>query len=191
MNALVNKFPTKFKIDNVEYHINTDFRNCLNIILAFEDENLTQVEKIEIMLILLYGEGSIPPKAEKAIELALKFLDCGEANNKIDNNEERVTQRYYSFEKDSKYIYSAIKQTHNIDLEKIEYLHWWKFVYMFLDLDKECFFSQLMYLRQQKSKGKLSKEEKQYYMSIREIADLDYTNEASDEENEFLELLKK
>ena len=53
MNALVNKFPTKLKIDEIEYEINTNFRICLDIILAFEDEELTGYEKIAIMLDLL------------------------------------------------------------------------------------------------------------------------------------------
>jgi hypothetical protein len=43
----------------------------------------------------------------------------------------------------------------------------------------------------QKAKGKLTKEEKQYYMSIREIADLDYTNELTPEEDEFMKLYQQ
>jgi hypothetical protein len=186
MNALINTFPTKVKVDDIEYELNTNFRNCLDIILAFEDNELTQYEKVEVMLSLLYKDKNIPNNIEKAIELAIKFLDCGEATNgKIQDG---INARTYSFEKDAKYIYSAIKQTHNIDLESVEYLHWWKFVYMFMDLDKECFFNQLVYLRQQKAKGKLTKEEKQYYISIREIVDLDYTEELSEEEDEFMRL---
>jgi len=186
MNALINSFPTKVEVDGIEYELNTNFRNCLDIILAFEDDELTQNEKIEIMLSLLYKDKNIPSNVEKAIELAVKFLDCGEETN--GKMQEGISQRAYSFEKDAKYIYSAIKQTHNVDLESVEYLHWWKFTYMFLDLDKECFFSQLVYLRQQKTKGKLTKEERQYYISIREIADLDYTDELSEEEDEFMKL---
>ncbi|MCL2354956.1 MAG: bacteriophage Gp15 family protein [Oscillospiraceae bacterium] len=188
MNALINTFPTKVEIDNVEYHLNTNFRNCLDIILAFEDEGLTQSEKVEVLLSLIYVDKNIPSNIERAIELAVKFLDCGEDTSK--KVQEGISGRFYSFDKDAKYIYSAIKQTHNVDLESVEYLHWWKFVYMFLDLDKECFFSQLVYMRQQKAKGKLTKEEKQYYMSIREIADLDYTDELSEEEDEFMRLYK-
>ena len=159
MNALLDKFPTKTEIDGIVYELNTDYRNCLNIILAFEDKELNDYEKTEVMLELLYGKDNIPINIELAMQKAILFLDCGEIKQEGSNSVPE--QRLYSFTKDAKYIYSAIKQTHRIDLENIEYLHWWKFVYLFLDLNKECFFSQMIYLRSQRKKNKLSKEEKE------------------------------
>ena len=72
MNPLVDKFPTKIKIDDQILDINTDFRNCLKIILAFEDDNLTIEEKYYIMLMRLYG--NIPNNQEEAIRKAIKRL---------------------------------------------------------------------------------------------------------------------
>lgn len=180
MNALLNKFPTKIRIDNTNYEINSDYRNCLKIILAFEDDELTIEEQYFIMLNLLYKE--MPENIELAIEKAILFLNCGEEYEVSDS------KRTYSFNKDSKYIYSAMNQTHNIDLESIEYLHWWKFVFLFMDVDKDCTFSYITSLRYKKNNGKLDNYDKKIWVEMGEIVDLDYSSE-DEEESEFMKLL--
>lgn len=193
MNVLIDTFPTKTVIDGEKYKLNTDFRNCLNIILAFEDTELLDIDRIEIMLELLYGKDNIPENLDKAIEKAILFLDCGEQGKEKNNTGK--ANRLYSFSKDAKYIYSAIKQTHNIDLENIEYLHWWKFVYLFLDLNPECFFCKVLELRNKKNKNKLNQEERKLYLELYEILELDnstiYTEEEQEEIDEFMRLLKE
>lgn len=182
MNALVDKFPTKIKLEDGIYEINTDFRNCLKIILAFEDENLTIEEKYYIMLKRLYG--FIPNNQEEAIKKAILFLDCGE-----EQKEDADKPRIYSFSKDAKYIYSAIETSSNgLDLENIEYLHWWKFYYKFFDINKDTTFSNIISLRDKKNHGKLTKEEKLIFIESREILDLDYQSEPSEEESKFMNL---
>ncbi len=193
MNNLIDKFPTKALIDGKVYELNTDFRNCLKIILAFEDDELLDFEKAEIMLRNLYGE-NIPKNTDEAIRKAIYFLDCGEEDEEKKVGTSNST-RLYSFTKDAKYIYSAIKQTHGIDLESIEYLHWWKFVYLFLDLNPNCFFCKIIDLRNKKKKGKLSKEEKRLYIQLYDILELNnkpkFTEEEQKEIDEFMELLKQ
>lgn len=167
MNVLIDKFPTKVKIKNEFYELNTDFRVCLKIMLAFEDDELTYQEQIIVMLNLLYKE--IPQDTEKACMAAVKFLDCCESTSE---GERGISYRLFSWQKDAKYIYSAIKQAHGIDLEEIPYLHWWKFVYMFLDLNENCFFNRLVGLRDKQKKGKLTKEEREYVTRHKDIISL-------------------
>ncbi len=181
MNKIYSKFPTKIKIDNDIYDINSDFRNCLKIIMAYEDEDLTESEKNYILLKRLYLQ--MPTNKEKAIERGIYFLDCAK-EYKSSTNE--LTKRVYSFNKDYSYIYSAMKQTHDVDLENIDYLHWWKFVFLFMDVNKDCTFSYLVSLRDKKNKGKLDKEEKKAWGQLREIVDLDYVREEEEEKNDFL-----
>ena len=103
------------------------------------------------------------------------------------NDDEADPTRYYSWSQDARYIMSAIEQTYQIDLSTAG-LHWWRFTYMFLDLQEDCFFSRLIYLRKQKEKGKLTKEEKEWYYSMREIVDLPeiYTSEEQAAINKFM-----
>lgn len=189
MNILAERFPTSVEINGREYALNTDFRVGLKIILAWEDPELTAREKTLVMLRLLYKE--IPPDTQKACELAVYFLNCGEEKDDGEAAESPV-RRVYSFTKDAKYIYSAIRQTHGIDLETVKCLHWWKFCYFFLDLDPDCMFQQMLHLRQQKQRGKLTKEEQAIYYRLRDILDLPQEKDAETRsaEEEFMAKLQ-
>ena len=177
MNPLIDKLPTKIKVGDEIININADYRNCLKIILAYEDQELTIQEKHFIMLSLLYDH--IPQDIEKGILQGIKFLNCGE-ESKDDNYKPRV----YSFKKDSKFIYSAVSQASKVDLETINFFHWWKFYYYFLDISQDSIFSNIISLRQKKNKGKLTDEERKAYIEARDILDLDY--ETPTEESEFM-----
>ncbi|ADY54714.1 putative protein GP15 [Syntrophobotulus glycolicus DSM 8271] len=188
MNILTEQLPTAVEIDGAVYELDTDFRSCLNIILAFEDQELTDYEKQIVLLQLLYRE--IPENAKEACRLGVKFLDCGEEQGEGGSHGDGAG-RLYSFNQDAKYIYSAIKQSHGVDLETVDYLHWWKFCYMFLDLREDCFFHRLIHLRRQKNLGKLTKEERELYYKIQDIVDLPEvrTSEEKIVADEFMRLL--
>ena len=179
MNPLINKLPTKIKVGNEIIDINADFRNCLKIILAYEDEELTIEEQHLIMIKRLYK--TVPHDIEKAILQGIKFLNCGDECNNV-----RESKRVYSFKKDAKYIYPAVSQASKVDLETVGFFHWWKFFYYFLDISNDCTFSNIVNFRQRKNKGKLSKEERQIYLESIEILDLDYKQEEETEESEFM-----
>ncbi|MNV65527.1 Bacteriophage Gp15 protein [compost metagenome] len=117
-----------------------------------------------------------------AVDKALFFLDCGDDKDLSKKAQSSDSYRIYSFTKDAKYIYSAIKQTHDIDLESVEYMHWWKFVYLFLDLNKDCFFSQMLQLRDKKRRGKLTKDEKVLYEKLRNVLEIEQNSEFTEEE---------
>ena len=91
--------------------------------------------------------------------------------------------RLYSFTQDARYIFSGILQTHGIDITTQE-MHWWKFIVLFMDLDKDCFFNQLLSIRSRLKKGKLTKEERQWYNENKKIVDL--SEHYSEEEEEML-----
>lgn len=184
MNVLTDKFPTKINVNNKVLRINSDFRNCIKIIEAFEDDELFDEEKYLILIKRLYIDEVKEEDLEQAIIKGIKFLDLGEEN---ENNEENV-KRLYSFSKDDSYIYTGIRQSHNIDLNSIEYLHWWNFVYLFLDIGQDCMFNQLVYYRKRKNEGKLTKDEKKVYISMIKILDLDYEEE-NEEDDEFMRQL--
>lgn len=188
MNILIEQLPTAVEIDGDIYELNTDFRTCLSIILAYEDPELTINEKHGVMLELLYKE--IPDNADEACRLGVKFLNCGDDPEEETGSDDGIG-RLYSFDKDAIYIYSAIKQSHGIDLDEVDYLHWWKFSYMFLDLKEDCFFNRLIHLRRQKKLGKLTKEERELYYKIQDIVDLPevYSEEEQSRIDEFMRLL--
>jgi hypothetical protein len=168
MNALLDRFPTAVEIDGCRYELNTDYRVGLKIMLAYEDPELVAAEQQAVMLQLLYKE--IPSNIQRAAELATRFLDCGEEHSIGAQGD--GGSRFFSWTKDAKYIYSAIKQTHGIDLETVDYLHWWKFVFLFMDLNENCFFNRIIYYRSRRQQGKLTPEEREFCASIADILEL-------------------
>jgi hypothetical protein len=162
LNILTDDLPEAVLIDGQEYKINTDFRDCLRVILAFEDEELTGQEEQMIMLSNLYSEPIEDTQA--ALEMGTKFLNGGKVGD-----EEETGPRLFSFEKDANLIFAAFRQTHNIDLENTEYMHWWKFMALFMDLGSETTFCNLVGLRKRIKNGTASKEER---AAVQEMGDL-------------------
>lgn len=189
MNALLSSPPTALNIDGTEYKINYDYRTCLKIILAYEDEELTGQEKTQVMLELLYE--IIPDDVEQAISKALWFLDCGESTENTEQYFSHDTGRLYSFSHDAKYIFSAVRYTHGLDLDEHPNLHWWKFNYLMFDLDDGCFFNRIIYFRRQKSLGKLTQDEWKVYNEMAHVFELPIRMTAADRaaDDEFMSLL--
>ena len=74
-NILVDVLPTSIEIEGQEHEVNWNFRTCLRVILAFEDLELTMVEKCLVLLHNLYKER--PDNDRLAIEKGVEFLDGG------------------------------------------------------------------------------------------------------------------
>jgi Bacteriophage Gp15 protein len=178
-NILIDTLPEAVEIDGLAVPINTDFRACLRVILANEDAELTNVEKQVVLLDNLYPE--LPANVERAFEMGIKFLDGGmSGGEEADENPLRL----YSFRQDANLIFAAFRQTHGIDLESIEHLHWWKFLALFMDLGEKTTFVNLISLRKRLKTGKATKEERQMANEMRDMIDLDEPDTRSDEERE-------
>lgn len=163
---IIQKPPKAIEIDGVIYPINTNWFDCLSIVMAFEDKELEPQEQQEVLLYNLYGDndGNLPDTItadtiQQFIEKGVKFLDCGQEGKGGNRKDE---PRLYSIKKDWEYIYTAILTMNNgIDLYKADDLHFWTFMSYFMGAcGCENFFAQLIHLRRQNYKGKLTKEER-------------------------------
>ena len=186
MNILTSSLPTKIMVNDNIYDINYDYRTIINILLAFEDSELTQEEKVFIMIENLYKTEIPQEDIEEALSKAIKFIDCGE-----DYSSNKTKSRVYSFNKDANYIFTGVNSTHHIDIDEKPNLHWWKFVSFFMDMSSECMFGELVYYRTRKAEGKLTKEEKQQYEKIKDLVDLEKVNIQSEARKEFFEEFHK
>lgn len=186
MSILTSQLPKKIKVNNHIYDINYDYRSIINILLAFEDTELTYEEKLFIMVSNLYKDEIPSEDMEEAIEKAIKFIDCGE-----DYSANKTKSRVYSFDKDANYIFTGINSTHHIDIDEKPDLHWWKFVSFFMDMSSECMFGELVYYRTRKAEGKLTKEEKTQYEKIKDLVELEQVHVQSEVRREFFEEFHK
>lgn len=176
MNILTDELPTALRVSNTEYQIDSDFRTCLRIILAFEDNDLTPQEKQIILLSMLFVR--VPTDIEQAMKAAHIFLNGGAINEN-----EHEGPRLYSFGKDANFIFAAFRQTHGIDLQTTD-LHWWKFLALFMDLGSETTFCNLVSLRKRIKSGKASKDEKEAAREMGDMLDVPEIDARSLEEKE-------
>lgn len=184
---LTDGLPTAIEVEGIEYEINADYQTGIKIIMAFEDTELTQYEKYMIMVELLYAD--TPHNLNEAVKQGIRFLDCG---GNSQGSREGDSIRKYSFTQDDKYIYRAVDGVLQGRLSRGNFVHWWEFVLAFMELPEDCFMSRLIYLRTQKAREKLSKEERELYNKMRDIVDLreEYSQEEQGQINAFLELMK-
>ena len=162
MNILTDELPEAIEIGGVEYKINADFRTCMRIMADFESQELTDHEKVYLMIRNLFIDP--PENFAEAVRLAMLFLNCGEtaeASEAIEHDgfaEAAQNEKYYSFRKDAGLIYAAFRQVYGINLSR-DALHWWEFAALFAGMGGDTAFSNLVSLRKRVADGKATKEE--------------------------------
>ena len=70
--------PYTLKVDNEEKQIYCDFRDVINIFIALNDNELSEAEKIHIVLTNLYVDDYTQfEDIQEALKQAYWFFDCG------------------------------------------------------------------------------------------------------------------
>ncbi|WP_042265038.1 Gp15 family bacteriophage protein, partial [Clostridium butyricum] len=75
----------------------------------------------------------------------------------------------YSFKYDDEYIYSAFLDQYNIDLQDIDYLHWWKFKAMFKSLKSDNKIVEIMGYRNMDLNSIKDTDQKAFYKKMQDI----------------------
>lgn len=189
MNILIDLVPTTVLIDNMEYEINSNFRESILFELLMQDNTILEEEKSIMALNLYYNK--IPHDINEAVRQMLWFYKCGKLEedshsegNKGINNNGKVKQ-IYSYEHDADYIYTAFLTQYGIDLQDIDYLHWWKFKAMFKSLKEDNQLSKIMGYRSMKIDSNMSKEEKKYYREMKKLYALPDNRTEEEKEADF------
>lgn len=107
-----------------------------------------------------------------AVDGLLWFYSCGKQwREKKAGEVEGASeiQRIYSFEYDDDYIYSAFLTQYQIDLQDIEYLHWWKFKALMRTLSSDLEFSKIMEYRSIDINSNMTKEQRDFYRRKKEL----------------------
>lgn len=181
---MIGRLPTTIIIDEKDYKIRTDYRIVLTIFEAFNDVELTDKDKMRVMLELLYEE--MPSNIEEALKEATWFLDGGKQYEEFNK-----TKKVMDWEQDESIIFSAINKVAGCETREKEYIHWWTFLGYFSEIG-EGLFSTVINIRQKKNKGKkLEKYEQEFYRNNKQLIDLKekYTAEEQAEIDRLNELL--
>ena len=117
------RYPTKVKIEDREYEINTDFRIAIECNQIALDDKISDFERALAIIYKLYGEKGLNAKLDlnRLLELGQKYLSCGKEVENKENEEPDM-----DFVQDMDYIEASFMSDYNIDLSNIE-MHWWKF----------------------------------------------------------------
>lgn len=159
LDELPKRTPNQLKIE-------TDFRESIKFELLMQDNSINETDKISMALNLYYDEIE---NIEEALKDMLWFYRCGK-EIKTSQKEGKIKQKQiYSYEFDSEYIYSAFMQQYKIDLNSIEYMHWWKFKALFEGLTENTQIVKIMGYRAMDLSKIKDKEEKKRYKRLQKI----------------------
>lgn len=165
-NLLLDRLPCE--IDGLK--INTDFRVSILFDLLITDPDLSKEIKIAQSLVLFYSDQDIV-NIKQAIDNLLWFYNCGKVQTRPKSGSNNV-KKLYSFEYDSTYIFSAFFTQYKIDLNTIDYLHWWKFKAMFDALNEDNLIMKIMGYRGINLSKIKDKEQQSYYRKMKRLYQL-------------------
>lgn len=165
---MIYDLPETVEFGGREWKINTDFRDVLNILTAFEDPELTKEEKAYVCLYNIYPEFEKIPKSliQQAYDAAIEFIDHGHPDDK------KPSKKTMDWEQDAPLIFPAVNRVAGFETRSADYIHWWTFMGYFMEI-KDSTYSTVLSLRQKKARGKkLEKYEQEYWKNNRGICEL-------------------
>lgn len=177
--------PTTLEFGGQTWDINTDYRDILSILTAFEDEELSDSEKGYVCLHNLYVDfDQIPPdQMQAAYDAAIRFIDHGQEEDK------KPSRKTMDWTQDATLIFPAVNHVAGFEVRNADYIHWWTFMGYFMEI-KDSTYSTVLSIRQKKARGKkLEKYEQEYWRNNRAICEL--RRRETEEEKAEKERLKK
>lgn len=165
---MIFELPKALEFGGREWAINSDYRDVLTILVAFEDVELTNAEKAFVCLHNLYVDyESIPPEqAQAAYDAAIAFIDHGQHD---DHGPNRKTM---DWEQDATIIFPAVNHVAGFEVRSVDYMHWWTFLGYFMEI-KDDTAATVFSLRQKKARGKkLEKYEQEFWRNNKAICEL-------------------
>lgn len=186
---MIGRLPTNIMINGKEYDIETDYRNILLALVAFEDADLSDSEKLYILMRRVL-RANLDLISNDELEYALievkKFINCGGNEGK-----KGISKKLIDWEQDETLIFSAINKIAGKEIRHIDYMHWWTFMGYFMEIE-EGIFSTVLGIRQKRAKGnKLEKWEQEFYANNKDMCVIKtkYTQEEQEEIDRLNKLL--
>ena len=180
--------PTEIQIGEQIYHITKkcDYRVVLDVIIVFNDEEMTTEEKVICGLLLFYEELTrenirFCPHLEQLQKEMFRIINGGEEQE--ENQEQKP--HLMDWEHDFAQLAPPISRVLGYDVRTPDkYTHWYSFLGGYMEIG-ECTFSTIVSIRSKRAKGKkLDKWEEEYIREHRKMVEL--PRKLTAEEEEFL-----
>lgn len=184
MNILVDKLPTDYE----GLKINTNFRSFILFELLMQDKEIEKEDKLALALGLFYED--VPQDISKAFDGILWFYTKGkykkeEKGEKTERGKDK--KKIYSYEHDADLIYTAFLDQYGVDLNEVDYLHWFKFKSMFEGLKSENKICEIMGYRSIDISKIKDKDEKKRYKKLQKEWALPDDRTEEEKEQDFAE----
>ena len=168
---MIGQLPQTLNVLNTEYEIRTDYRDVLKIIVAYNDKDLSDEEKVFVCLSRIYKDFNRMPRDKDtymaAVKAATEFIECRLSNDK-------PSPKVVNWEKDEQLIFPAINKAAGMEIRAVPYLHWWTFLGYFQGIDRDDLWGVVLTIRQKKAKGKkLEKYEREFLNANRELCSIE------------------
>lgn len=143
MNLIYEPFPESVQVNGRSVPIITDFREYVRLLDMLKSDELDACEKT--WLISQYFLEDVQMN-EDAIQVLTDFVTMKELESETESAEEEkedeeypneVQKNLFSYSIDYPYILSGFLRDYGIDLNTVEYLHWWKFRMLFNGLAED------------------------------------------------------
>ena len=139
MNILLDDLPETVTVDGEEYFADADFRTMIILEKIITDDTLDARSRVGMMVDLVLTDTQ-PAEKALAVDGIIYLYSCGKPSDRNsgpaqNGNMVLRPKMIYDYEHDAPYIYGAFMSQYGIDLNSIDFLHWWKFQALFRSLN--------------------------------------------------------
>lgn len=163
--------PTSMNVGGVDYAVNSDYRDILDIISRLTDTDVSERERAFVCLALFYEDYKSIPQSlyEDAAQQMYIFINCGVVDDEMDK---RPRPQQIDWEQDQNIIVADVNKIAGTEIRALPYLHWWTFIAYFNAIG-EGQLATIVSIREKVRKGKkLEKWEKEFYQNNKHRIDL-------------------
>lgn len=113
--------PRSARFGGVEYPINADFRDILEIIGYLEDRSLPEFIRWHIALVLFYQKPVPEEFAGQAMDFLAQFLCCGQ-------RDDAPGPKLLDWNADANLIIADVNKVAGQEIRALKFVHWWTFL---------------------------------------------------------------
>lgn len=187
MNLFYEKYPESVWVHEKWIPIITDFREYIRLFDMLRSDELESREKVFIIQEYFLEDTVIDIDAIAALSDFILMLDPLDSDDKRcteEKAEETKSKNLFSYSIDYPYILSGFLRDYGIDLETIEYLHWWKFRALFDGLSDDTEIKQrIMYrgidlstIKDKDEKKRIARIQREIQLPAEQLSDYDIGN---------------
>ena len=191
MNFFYEAFPDTVKIHGRDVAVITDFREYIRLLDMLKCNELNAYQKRAILEDYFLDEITVDDDAIDALTwfvvMDLENLDSKDKDSDEDDLDENNSEQsgskknLFSYEIDYPFILSGFLRDYGIDLNTVDYLHWWKFRMLFDGLSEDTEIKQrIMYrgidlsdIKDKDERKRIAKIQRRIQLPVEVLSDYD------------------